>query len=387
MKRFLPVAILFSVFGIFGCGKSTEHAGGPGSETTNGLFARVFLDNGTPAAYAGVTLRKKDFISSDTSKISPSPDIYADSLGNFELHELDSGDYRLTVSLNGFVHSRELHYLNGTLDLEQINLESPGQISGTIRGKEPVWVGIYGLDILAKTDSDGYFHLREIPAGNLKAFVLSPSRDSILADTNLTVHAADTCYWEHVIIRETPSDTTLWTLYEDFEDSALFAEKGWYFSDDSSFATITFPTDSPWNGTAANTERNGRAFTGTYTKPENISASGYVIFGTRISDEGLDLSELDSVGFYAKGSGSVRLAFERWEANASDNLKAWTANIPLSSSWTHYTVTPSDFLAPENDTLSTGWESVKKTVTRFHFFGIDGNELSLDDITIYGASF
>ncbi len=183
------------------------------------------------------------------------------------------------------------------------------------------------------------------------------------------------------------SDTAIWTLYEDFEDSAAFAAKGWYFSDDSSLATITFPTDSPWSGTLTDAERNGRVFKGTYTIPENISASGYVIFGMRISEDGMDLSDLDSVGFYAKGSGSVRLSFERWEANASDNLKAWTADIPLSSSWTRYTIKPNDFLAPENDTLSTGWESVKKTVTRFHFFGVNGSELSLDDITIYGVSF
>lgn len=395
MKRFLPVAFFFLVFGILGCGESSDRAGGPGSETTNGILARAFLEDGTPAAYAGVSLRKRNFISSDTSKTEITPDTYADSLGNFELNELDSGDYRLTVFLNGQIHSRELHYQRSNLDLEQINLEDPGQISGTVRGKDsmgiPAWVGIYGLDILAKTDSSGNFQLHGIPPGNLKAFILSPSRDSLLADTNIHVRPAGTSSWKHAFSDTASdtlaSDTAVWTLYENFEDSASFAAKGWYFSDDSSLATITSPTDIPWNGTAMDAERNGRVFRGTYTMPENISANGYVIFGTRISAEGKDLSDLDSVGFYAKGSGSVRLSFERWEASASDNLKAWTADIPLSGSWTHYTVKPSDFLAPESDTLSTGWESVKRTVTRFHFFGINGSELSLDDIAVYGVSF
>ncbi len=396
MKQFLPVAFLFLVLGIIGCGETSNHAGGPGSETTNGILARAFLEDGTPASYAGVTLRKTDFVSSDTSGITITPDTYADSLGNFEFAELDSGDYRLTVTLNGLIHSRELHYQSSPLDLEQINLESPGRISGTVRGKasteRPLWVGIYGMDILAKTDSAGNFLLQGIPAGNLKTFILSTSRDSVLADTNIFVEVSRTSSWEHAFSTDTvadtlASDTAIWTLYEDFEDSAAFAAKGWYFSDDSSLATITFPTDSPWSGTLTDAERNGRVFKGTYTIPENISASGYVIFGMRISEDGIDLSHLDSVGFYAKGSGSVRLSFERWEANASDNLKAWTADIPLSSSWTRYTIKPNDFLAPENDTLSTGWESVKKTVTRFHFFGVNGSELSLDDITIYGVSF
>ncbi len=392
MKRFLTLAFSFLALGIFGCGKNSGHAGGPGSETTNGIFARALLGDGSPAAYAGVTLRKKDFVSSDTSEIVATPDIYADSLGTFELDEIDSGDYRLTISLDGQIHSRELHYQGSSLDLEQINLSIPGQISGTIGGKHPaensVWIGIYGLDILVKADSSGNFLLRGIPAGNLKAFILSPSRDSVLADTSITVETLETSTWNHAICTDTVAgDTAIWTLYEDFEDSASFAAKGWYFSDDSSLATITSPTGSPWSGTMEDAERNGRVFKGTYTIPENISASGYVIFGMRISTEGKDLGDLDSVGFYAKGSGSVRLSFERWEANASDNLKAWTADIPLSDSWTHYTVKPSDFLSPESDTLSTGWESVKRTVTRFHFFGVNGSELSLDDITVYGTSF
>ena len=98
------------------------------------------------------------------------------------------------------------------------------------------------------------------------------------------------------------------------------------------------------------------------------------------------MSKLDSITFYAKGSGALKLSLERWEKAASDNLKAWTADIPLSTSWTPITVTPADFLSPESDTLSTGWESVKSTVTRLHFFGIGGSELSLDDIKIYGKT-
>lgn len=396
MKQTLTLAFLFLALGIFGCGENPGHAGGPGSETTNGIFARALLGDGSPAAYAGVTLRKKDFVSTDTSETVAMPDFQADSLGAFELDGIDSGDYRLTVSLNGQIHSRELHYRDSSLDLEQINLENPGQLSGTVGGKHPaespVWVGIYGLDILAKADSAGNFLLRGIPAGDLKAFILSPSRDSVLADTGITVETFGTSTWNHAIGTDTASDTTagdtaIWTLYEDFEDSASFAAKGWYFSDDSSLATITSPTGSPWSGTVEDSVRKGRVFTGTYTLPENISGSGYVIFGMRISTDGANLEGLDSVCFYAKGSGSIRLAFERWEANASDNLKAWTADIPLSDSWTRYTVKPEDFLSPENDTLSTGWDSVKGTVTRFHFFGVNGSELSLDDIAVYGASF
>ena len=112
-----------------------------------------------------------------------------------------------------------------------------------------------------------------------------------------------------------------------------------------------------------------------------------MIFGTRISTEGIDMSDLDSVTFYAKGSGNLRFALERWESTSSDNLKAWTKDLPLTSSWTRFSVSPTDFQLPEDDTLSTGWESVKKTVTRVHFFATSGQEISLDDITVYGLTF
>lgn len=398
MKRFLRLfAPLILLFGFAGCGNDSGYAGGPGSETTNGIYARVFLENGMPAARAGISLRKADFVSNDTSDAEHSPDIYADSLGAFELENIDSGNYRLTVTLGDYVSSLELRYGSSPVVLEQINLEPSGRITGNVRlenpdGK-PFWVGVYGIDLLTKTDSAGNFELRGIPAGNLAAYILSASRDSILADTGLAVEAAGTSSWFHGEAfpdsgKDTLSgDTAIRILYESFEDSTAFNAKGWYFSDDSSLATIQFPTDRAWSGVVFDSERESHVFRGSYTTPANAVSNSYVIFGTRISDSGADLGELDSISFYAKGSGSMRVAFERWEANADDNLKAWTADIPLSSDWKLYTVTPNDFLLPENDTLSTGWESVRKNVTRFHFFGINGNELALDEITVYGVSF
>lgn len=397
MKRFLRfIAPLVPLLGFFGCGNDSGHAGGPGSETTNGIFASVVLENGAPAAFAGISLRKADFISGDTSGAELPPDFHADSLGAFELENLDSGNYRLTITHSGHVSSIEVRYENVPVVLERINLKLPGRITGKVdlenpEGK-PFWVGVYGIDRLARTDSAGNFELRNIPAGNLDAFILSNDRDSVLADTGIAVEASGTSSWFHEAFPDTgkdtlSKDTIVRTLYEDFEDSAAFAAKGWYFSDDSSIATIQFPSDYAWNGVVSDAERGSHVFRGFYTTPANAVSSGYVIFGTRISDGGTDLSGLDSISFYAKGSGSVRVAFERWEANADDNLKAWTSDIPLSDDWKLYTVTPEDFLSPENDTLSTGWESVRKNVTRFHFFGIDGSELALDEITVYGVSF
>lgn len=406
----------------FGCDNGSKQAGGPGSETTNGIYAVIYTENGSLAHSAVAALRKADFVSDDTTGAVFHADFAADSAGALEIPEMEKGVYRVTISVDGEIYSKEISLAEESLDLGQIHLEKPGSISGNLSGKSAQWVGIYGLDILAQIDSLGNFTLEGIPAGELKLYALDKSLSSILADTALTVIPTKISTWIHAAISpkdstvkdtirdttqvnppkdSTVSDTTkkdttvtdttsrdslVWQLFEDFEDSASFAKKAWYFSDDSSLATINFPTDFAWKGVVSSEERKGHVFSGYYSTPAIPTGKSYVIFGTQISATGIDMSKLDSITFYAKGSGALKLSLERWEKAASDNLKAWTADIPLSTSWTPITVTPADFLSPESDTLSTGWESVKSTVTRLHFFGIGGSELSLDDIKIYGKT-
>ena len=82
-------------------------------------------------------------------------------------------------------------------------------------------------------------------------------------------------------------------VFEDFEDSVSFAAKNWYFSADTA-AQINYPTllSNYWDAVVDNSDRNGHVFSGYFsTEP-----GGYVIFGTRISTEGIDMSDLDSSG-------------------------------------------------------------------------------------------
>lgn len=416
-KWFLTAAI--PLLGLWGCDSS--QAKGPGSETTNGIVATVISD-GMVASYAGVTLHKADFISNDTTGTVVVPNYETDSLGGFTLEDLDTGKYRLSIALGGKLHSEEISYSGNTLDLGEITLEAPGTVSGTFADGNAEtlasWIGVYGLDILVRTDSEGNFTLSGLPAGELKIFALSEDRKSVVADTNLTVKTSKTCSWIHTDLADRSSSSAedpgsssspeeskssssaessssselssssskefVSMVFEDFEDSVSFAAKNWYFSADTA-AQINYPTllSNYWDAVVDNSDRNGHVFSGYFsTEP-----GGYVIFGTRISTEGIDMSDLDSVTFYAKGSGNLRFALERWESTSSDNLKAWTKDLPLTSSWTRFSVSPTDFQLPEDDTLSTGWESVKKTVTRVHFFATSGQEISLDDITVYGLTF
>lgn len=410
MKPFLILAGFLLC--ILGCSESGQNAGGPGSETTNGIYATV-LTGDFPAKGAAVALRKSDFIPMDSSTEILRPDFFADSLGHIDIPLQDSGLYRLTISLGGKVFSSEIHIDKAALDLGEIRLETPGTLSGKILAKahEEFWVGAYGLDILERIDSSGNFLLAGLPAGDLKIFVLSANKDSVVADTSLSISVGTASDWNLAPADTVPqlspdtttadttskvppdtssadttvsdtaaADTALWMLYEDFEDSASFAAKAWYFSADT-LSTIFSPTDFAWNGVLKDSVR-GNVFTGTYQAKEG----SYVLFGKSLSPS-VDLSALDSIVFYAKGSGALRVSLERWEASASDNLKAWTDEIAITSTWARIVVTPNDFLSAESDSLSTGWESVRETVSRVHFFAVNGTEISLDDIAIYGATF
>ena len=416
-KSWWVLTTLIASLGLWSC-DGNGHAKGPGSETTNGIFASVFSGE-TVASYASICLHSADYISDDTSGTVLIPSKVTDSSGNLILENLEEGKYRLTVSLDGKYFSKEISYTGDDLNLGKIYLDAPGSVSGSFADEnglaKAAWVGVYGLDILVRVASNGDFVLPTLPSDELKLFALTASRDSIVADTNLTVQEKSTTSWIHISSKASSSSSAeessnseasssssiseeesscseessssqeyAWMLFENFEDSTSFASHNWYFSADTN-AQINYPTNSSnyWSAIVSNSELNSHVFSGYYTS----SIGGYVIFGTQLSSEGIDMSALDSVTFYAKGSGSIRFALERWDGASTDNLKAWTEDLPISSTWTRFCVTPEDFQLPENDSLSTGWESVKKTVTRFHFFGLDGQEISLDDITVYGLTF
>ncbi|MCK9182990.1 MAG: carboxypeptidase-like regulatory domain-containing protein [Fibrobacteraceae bacterium] len=356
-------------------------AGGPGSETTNGITATVFLADGSPAVHAGIMLRKSNFISQDTTGAALAPDFYTDSLGKLQFNGIDSGTYRITIIGDSEIFSQELEIEDSErVDLGKINLSMPGSISGTVmdtRGKAKLaWIGAYGLDILAKTDSNGNYSLNAMPPGILKFFALSSMRDTLIADTGITIISKQQTSW--TLTTEAPTKPSM--KFQDFEDTTTLRD--WYFSKDT--VTIIYsPTDYVRNGIIYDSTLQSHVFDGFYYSV----VESWVLIGRSISDSNIDLSDLDSITFDARGSGNIRVALERWDANSTNNLKAWTGNLSISNSWKHFSVSPSSFLLPANDTLSTGWESVKGTVNRFHIFAFGGTEIAIDNIWFYGVEF
>ena len=153
-------------------GYPSELAGGPGSETTNGIVALV---DGAPAAYATVALRKVDHRAAKATEENALvvSNTYADENGHFEVKIPDGGDYRLTVVHDGVafskVVSRSDYPEEGSVRLDTVRLLATALLAGIVdipEGNSSVWVGVQGTDVLVKSDSSGWFALPAIPAND-----------------------------------------------------------------------------------------------------------------------------------------------------------------------------------------------------------------------------
>lgn len=111
-----------------------------------------------------------------------------------------------------------------------------------------------------------------------------------------------------------------------------------------------------------------------------ISDNSWVLVGVRLSEKPIDLTPLDSMVFWARGDGRIYAAIENNLDEAVD--KAWVS-FTLTSDWVRYCIKPSDF-APPGIGGSIGWEATKSLVNSISFFGIEGTQFWIDDISLHG---
>ena len=104
----------------------------------------------------------------------------------------------------------------------------------------------------------------------------------------------------------------------------------------------------------------------------------------------VDMSELDSIVFWAKGTveNYVSFSFDIIESDTTADIqsgKSWM-HIPLTEEWTRYTVTPSNLLSVDSNNTggNIGWDAVKDKVTNLSIFGGKGGEFWVDDIEVFG---
>lgn len=150
----------------------------------------------------------------------------------------------------------------------------------------------------------------------------------------------------------------------------------WYTSASAYAAVATAKTGIENAGRG----RLGRAFHLAYS---GAVAPEWALVGSQLGARPFHrFNGLDSITFWARGSGYFRIALEN-RYDPYNLTKAWQIYL-LGTEWVRYSVKPSDFLPME--LYSYGWEIVKDQVNTITFFAQNGTDLWIDDVRLHGIS-
>ena len=336
----------------------------------------ALLNNGTPAAYATVALRKADAMVSEyvVQNAVVESDLRTDKNGRFDMEWPTKGNYRLTVFKSGYAYSK-VYSAKELAKLDTIHLDATASVSGkvTLRSSaEYLWVGVYGLDLMVKTNDVGSYVLPNVPANDSLGiyFVTADSANSLYAEWNAIAEPYSTEFLSPVMV------------LQDFEGDF----DGWYVNTDALFKGTTLtPAKNVADGVVYDSTRKSKVFHGKYKLADDDYA--WVLVGTMFEYE-MNFSAIDSVVFYAKGDGNIRLSLENY-INDAKSLKAATDWMPLSKDWKRISVNPAELCVgnAKTETCFTSWSGVKNVVKQLHIFPADGTEFYIDEVTLYGALF
>lgn len=349
----------------------------PPEDTTANNQIVTLLNGTTPAAFATVALRKADskaenYVVQNTIIES---EIRTDGHGKFSMKwPTDNGRYRLTVVKDGFAYSREYDG-NELSAIDTIRLSATASISSKVTlqsAMEYAWVGVNGLDLLVKTNSVGSYVLPNVPANDtLKIYFVKDD-------------SAGTPYAEWKAVAK-PYSTEFLNPVKTFQDFEGDVDT-WYMNTDSlKMGTSITPAKSVKEGVVYDSTRKSKVFHGKYKLANDDYA--WALVGTSF-EHYMNLAAIDSVVFYAKGDGNIRLSLENY-IDPNKNLKAATEWIALSKDWKRISVNPAELCvgAATTETCFTSWSGVKNIVKQFHIFVGGGSEFYIDDVTLYGALF
>lgn len=166
---------------------------------------------------------------------------------------------------------------------------------------------------------------------------------------------------------------------DDFEQGTLQSlvpgGGNWYVSTSDSIAKVSQP-----ELVAAGKGRSGTVLHISYDA--SISNYRYALTGVSLGPVPRSLRSLDSLVFWARGSGTLSVAFDRLIPGRTG--KAWVHKT-LDSTWTRYAIRPQDLLDSSNTIGGNlGWKAVRDSITNFTLLVAGGKDLWVDDIRFHG---
>lgn len=344
-------------------------------DTLKNKIKFVAVADGKVVPFASLAIRKADW-RPDSLRVNNTvveAEAFADKNGMFAIDSLKSGNYRVTVTQSGLAYSKVLS-AKQIAKLDTVKLQESANYMSRVTlhaGDDYAWVGVYGLDVLTKTNAEGVFSLPMLPSKDTLDVYFVSKKDSLYAENRvfLSGGTADFDYPSFVL--------------QNFEKDTA----SWYFNVDaigSKIVSKAFETDK---------ERKSKVFHGKYSLVATNNYDAWVLAGMMLRGKGWNLSSLDSITFYAKGSGQIRIALENWDKKSEDaglSLKAASEWKDLNAQkWTRYVVKFDDLCYNAQDVsyCYIAWNFLKDDVRQLTFFVRNGTEFYLDDIALYGALF
>lgn len=194
---------LFSLFVLISC--SNNETAGNTTEIENAIAIRVF-DKGKPAAQTSYKVLPAWYVADTTGESDESVYTYmgeSDKDGWVRIDSHKDGDY--TIQLEKGKSAILLQYSLNTLTPEFINDSAALLSTGVIKGwvslpdsAEYAWVIIPGTDRVEKTDSEGNFTIKKLPAGSMGIRAWEPRSQTNIGQTQITVESGKTIDVGHV---------------------------------------------------------------------------------------------------------------------------------------------------------------------------------------------
>ena len=155
--------------------------------------------------------------------------------------------------------------------------------------------------------------------------------------------------------------------------------RSWYFLPQDSNVTTSPSNENVQDAFEKSDERSGYVFHWESTSKEKGKWS---MIGARISRTPTNFEGIDSIAFYAKGSGELGFAIE-----VLDEPTGKTKYVDyLDSNWKRFSFTPSDFVEGDGEYGNKGWDFVKSRVTTITIWIVDDSEMWIDDVILYGIN-
>lgn len=370
-------------------------AGTAGSETVN-TYAVVVVDhNNQPVSGASVRIVAKD--SSWLAKVANNEDpriltitsgkdgiakVPADSLVEFSFNLcVDSG------SIGAFVPS--FIFDSAYKDTrDTIVLGRGAELSGSINTDDsfPSRVMLQGTDYSANVNqSTGEYAFAGVPAGDYHVIAMK--------DSDRIAGAGSVVLAEGGTVTSTLQANFSGILVDDFDVAAnlmsYFKVGNWYIAHGLA-VTVTFPTSREKTDSTHIPYKDALVTAGALAGKSlrvNYTVDGtefYLIVGAKVTTRQAGFSNIDTITFWAKGNGILKVRLHGEESIDKPQAIAYEV---LDTMWRQFTVTTDMYEIIDPSNPAAKWDDVKKRMTWLSFMpGPEGTEFWLDDVWLAGVA-